>query len=291
MPTDMMDVRPYSVLSAGYDAVMEHVDYPGWVDHIDGILSYHGQKPSRILELGCGTGTFAALVAERIGERSSTNLHSPSAPDFGNRPEGVIQSAFRSVSSYLATDRSQEMLNEAAYKCAGLDSIVELSICDFNKILPHGPFDAILLLYDGLNYLLAENEVTSLFGRVAERLTPDGLFIFDQSTPANSTNNEDYFEDDGSILLLPSDAVASRFDYHRDSRYDAESRHHTTTFELCTGSDVFREHHVQRAYEREEISGMLAPGPLEAVGSYDDFSLEPSTIESERIHWVCRKAR
>ena len=66
----MAHVAPYTVLADCYDAVMEHVDYPGWVDYIEEVLAYHGHEPGHVLELACGTGTFAALFSENSGTAS-----------------------------------------------------------------------------------------------------------------------------------------------------------------------------------------------------------------------------
>ena len=111
-------------------------------------------------------------------------------------------------------------------------------------------------------------------------LKPGGLFLLDQSTPANSINNADYFEDEGR---------APHFTYLRRSQYDEASRLHTTTFDLSIGGEHFHEQHVQRAYDIGEIRALVLATSFDEVAAYDDFSTAPATEASERIHWVLRR--
>ena len=52
-------------------------------------------------------------------------------------------------------------------------------------------------MYDGLNYLLDLDAVTALLVSVRDVLAPGGVAIIDQSTPANSENHADGFDDAG----------------------------------------------------------------------------------------------
>jgi SAM-dependent methyltransferase len=273
-----MEVRPYTVLAGGYDAVMEHVDYPAWAAFITDLLRAHEHTSSDILELGCGTATFASLFVERY--RKSADRRSGVDRAGRSAPAGLRR--------YLATDGSVEMLAEATRNIGADHDIVEIQYCDYNKFLPAGQFDTVLLLYDGLNYILEPDALSALFERVSDAITPDGLFVFDQSTPANSINNASFFEDEGTFLTGDHDQ-SCLFRFRRESSYDAEIRLHETTFYMETSAGAFSERHIQRAYEYEEIDSLIVGSPLERVGAYDGLSLDPADDQSERIHWVCRK--
>lgn len=252
MPTSDAPTTPYDALAAGYDVVMAHVDYADWADYVLELFDAHDAAPTSILELGCGTGSLALDLQERGG------FH------------------------YVGTDKSAAMIRVARAKAAlhgPAAGDLRFAVADFTDFGADEPFDAVLLLYDGLNYLLEGDEVAALFARVAAALRPGGLFVVDQSTPANSLNNAAYFADEGE---------AEGFAYVRRSHYDPASRLHTTAFDLTVEGETYAEEHVQRAYTRAEIGSRAAASPLAVAAAYDGFTFEPATDASERIHWVLR---
>lgn len=256
MPVSDSSVDPYDALAAGYDVVMAHVEYDDWAEYVLDLFDEHETEPNAILELGCGTGSLALEMMERLG----------------------------SDVSYLATDRSSAMIRVARAKAKQVGRAAQglrFDVADFTDFAFDDSFDAVLLLYDGLNYLLDEADVAALFAQVHDALAPGGVFIVDQSTPANSLNNADYFGDEGAV---------DRFAYVRQSRYDAASRLHTTEFDLTVDGETYTERHVQRAYAMSEVAALIAASPLEPLGAYDGFTLDPATDDSERIHWVLRRA-
>lgn len=246
------EVAPYTVLAAGFDSVMEHVDYPGWVDYVTMLLERHGVSPASVIELGCGTGSFALLFGEMTPVR------------------------------YLATDGSAEMIELAMQKGAKMGSSVEFLHLDFSRLTVDERFDAAFLLYDGLNYLVDSDAVQQFISAVSRILRPGGLFVFDHTTPANSLNNQSFFEDSGSC---------DAFSFVRRSTYDAEIRLHETLFELASPSGTFQERHVQRVYQFSEIRDILRQSPFDLEAAYADFSLKQADDSAERIHWVARVAQ
>src|SRR6056297_2246358 len=251
MPVSDPSVDPYVALAAGYDVVMAHVEYDAWAEYVLDVFDAPDVEPDSLLELGCGTGSLALEMVERLGA-------------------GV---------RFLATDRSAAMIRVARAKAKQVGRAVQrlrFDVADFTDFAIDEPFDAALLLYDGLNYLLDESDVAALFTRVHDALVPGGVFVVDQSTPANSLNNADYFGDEG---------VVDRFAYVRRSRYDAATRLHTTEFDMTIDGETYAERHVQRAYAMDEVAALIAASPLEKLGAYDGFTLDPATPESERIHW------
>ncbi len=244
------ETPPYTALAAGYDAVMAHVEYDLWAEYILGVLEMHHPEAQSVLELGCGTGTFALEL----------------------NPWGRYD--------YLATDGSAAMIALAQQKADAEDAPVRFAVMDFMQIEVAEPVDVVLLLYDGLNYLLEADAAVQLFRQVYQALKPGGVFVFDQSTPANSINNADFFEDRGRTR---------GFDYVRRSVYDADTRLHTTTFDLTTGGERFQERHIQRAYTLGEIQQLIQQTDFKEYTAYDDFTTDPATDDTERIHWVVRR--
>lgn len=247
----MPDAVPYSRLALGYDAVMAHVDYVGWAEHVARLIRRHAPRAREVVEIGCGTGSLALALAE------ATDYH---------------------VRGY---DGSPEMVEVARRKAARRGGAVTFGVLGFHEAAPAPPADALVLIYDGLNYLLHDREVADLLSRAHDALAPGGVFVVDQSTPRNSLNHVGEFDDEGE-----TDA----FSYVRAGHYDPGTRLHTTTFELrFPEGTLHRERHVQRAYSRAELAALFEGSALEIEAAYDEFSLEPATDASERIHWVLRR--
>ncbi len=251
----MKSVNAYSALALVYDMVMDHVDYDGWADYILHLYDEHSTKVDapevHFLELGCGTGLFTA--------------------------ELLIQTS----ATISAADSSLSMLEWAGRRFKDDSNRVSLYQLDFesgwDEFELKGPIDVILLLYDCVNYVQSEEGLNRLLSGVKSRMGPESIFIFDQSTPSNSINNAEYFEDEGE-----QDGVT----YTRKSSFDLESRVHTTQFEIETPEGRFQESHIQRAWTRPEIQSALDRAEMTVLASYDGFSLDEAHDESERIHWV-----
>ena len=242
------EVSPYEVLAVGYDVVMDYVDYRHWAAHVYELLQRHHPEARALLELGCGTGSLA-LELQPLGRFA-----------------------------YLGTDRSSTMIRVARRKAQGTPLAFETA--DYTNYSLDRPVDAALLLYDGLNYALQEEDIRRLFACTNRAVRPGGIFIFDQSTPVNSENNEAGFEDEGEF---------EGFQYVRRSQYDPGRCLHTTTFTMEIDGRSFTEHHVQRAYAYEEIDALVAASDFEKEAAYDEFTVDPASASSERIHWVLRR--
>ena len=249
----MKQVRPYSALAQVYDLVMAHVDYEGWADYLVHLVEMHFEDADQleVLELGAGSGLLTEELLELVEWRITIS------------------------------DGSADMLAAAGNRLG--NRVQQGKVIDFGRSwagLLDKEFDLIFLLYDGFNYLLEAESARRLFEGVSARLTPGGRFLFDQSTPWNSINNEAFFEDEGEEDGLK---------YRRTSAYDREAAFHTTTFDIQTRAGRFHEEHQQRAWTRAEALAMVGEHDLEVVAAYDGFSLDPAHDESERIHWVIRR--
>jgi SAM-dependent methyltransferase len=231
---------------------MEHVDYGFWADYLFDLIERHAPERESaldVLELGCGTGSLALELQPMGGYR------------------------------YAATDGSAAMIRVAERKAELHGADVTFAVADFSRFRTDAQADVIVLVYDGLNYLVDPAEVRSLFDSVALALKPGGIFVFDVSTPVNSANNEADFEDEGE---------AEGFSYVRRSRYDQDARLHTTEFELTVLGQRFDETHVQRAYTLDEVRELM-DGRLEEVAAYDGFTDAPASSATERVHLVARR--
>jgi len=256
--SDIKLSRSYSVLAEIYDAVMKDVNYEAWTDYIDEIIMMHHHEARDVLELACGTGTMA-LSMDEIGYYNIT-----------------------------ATDLSPEMIEQAKQKAAKAESGVHFQTLDFLNIDLDKKFDAVFMVFDSLNYLHSKDDIATLHDQVYNVLKPDGIFVYDFTTPRNSKKAIRYLNDE-------QDTVNDRYSYHRSSRYDEENRIHTNIFEIeelsnhpTMAPSVFREEHYQKIYTMNDILPIVKKSPFRLLKAYDGFELKPAHKRSLRITMVLR---
>jgi len=120
--------------------------HPGLLAMLDRYLLSDVRPPARILDLCCGTGKLAGLLADR-----------------GYRVTGV--------------DSSPAML-----RCAVQDvPSAEFLVRDAREFSFEHPFDAAVCTFDSLSYFLTALELQRVFTNVCEALTPGSRFVFDLS--------------------------------------------------------------------------------------------------------------
>lgn len=250
-----MPAEPYSVLAAGYDQVMDHVDYDAWAAYVHALLRRYGEGVTRVVELGGGTGSLAVRL----------------------QPMGNYE--------YVLTDGAPAMLNQARAKIDEVGASIRCVRAHFTTVTPQelgldDRADAVVLVYDGLNYLLDPSDVAVLLAQVHGLLRPGGLAVVDQSTPANAQTPDARFDDEGA---------ADGFAYVRETQYDPETRRHETAFTLTVDGRTVTERHVQRAYTMDEMRTLIQNSPLTVAGAYEGVTTEPARDDSPRVHWVLRR--
>lgn len=245
---------PYSVLAEIYDDVMSDVDYETWADYIDEIILTHHPEAFRLLELACGTGTVA-LTLEELDHYDIT-----------------------------ATDRSDSMISVAKKKGIDRSSSIRFRVMDFLNPDLNGPFDVIYMTFDSLNYLREEEQILQLHKNARNLMAPDGLFIYDFTTPANSRKAIHYLNHENRTLT-------SGFQYNRLSNYDSRARIHTNEFRIkkmnrCNQPDIYREVHRQKIYTLNEIATLVEKSNFTLLEAYNSFTLDRATEKSLRVTMV-----
>jgi SAM-dependent methyltransferase len=134
-----------------YDALYSDKDYAAECDLIERLFHTHGDGAiGRVLDLGCGTGNHAFLVARR-----------------GYEVVGV--------------ERSESMLARARAKLASTRERADLEFHqgDIRSIDLRQRFDAAVMMFAVLGYQLENEDVLRALGTARRHLRPGGLFIFD----------------------------------------------------------------------------------------------------------------
>lgn len=245
-------VEPYSRLAEIYDYVMRHVDYVHWADYIQSIFSRCRVTPRTILELACGTGSLAEILCQR-----------------GYDVTGV--------------DRSEAMIAVARRKAAHYGDRLSFMPGDMTDPPVRTRFDAILCMYDSINYLLDLDAVRCMLEQTRSRLTPDGLMIFDACTEINSRRYfHKYTEKEGT----------DEFAYIRHSEYLEQERIQVNEFRLFFKRGDRFDHHVerheQRIYPVSQVMEACRLAGFDVLGAFDGFSFTPATEQSYRVHFVLR---
>ena len=133
----------YDALAASYDGLMADGAYRRRAAFLERRLKKSPIPVETVLDLACGTGTIACLLAGRGYE-------------------------------VLASDGS---------KAAGLERPPLFLHQAMPKLRLGQPVDAVVSTLDSLNYLTAERDLRETFRRVRRWLKPGGLFLFDVNTP------------------------------------------------------------------------------------------------------------
>jgi SAM-dependent methyltransferase len=236
------------------------------------VLERHPVDGRRALDIACGTGTLALILADR-----------------GWEVVGVDASP-----TMLAIARSRAQSSDAPEQLLFLQA-------DMRDLAIAGPvddggwwthagrpwiaaFDLVTCTYDSLNYLLHLDELAACFRGVRRLLRPGGLFVADMNTR--------YFleHDWGEHEVLER----AGFVQVAQSSFDPANNCSTMILSGFVGDDQrgyqrFEETHIERAYPVEQIAASLAEAGLQIEATYDCFTFEPIQERSQRIAWVVRR--
>jgi SAM-dependent methyltransferase len=137
--------------AAYYDLLYSSKDYAEEAGYVADLLKRHGDEVTTILEIGCGTGRHAELLA-----------------GMGYRIVGV--------------DKSREMLRHAERRREANEehaASVRFIEGDARSLDLGERFDAVISLFHTMAYLSGDEELRAAFRSVRRHLDPGGLFLFD----------------------------------------------------------------------------------------------------------------
>lgn len=243
----------YDAFSGVYDILMSDADYDGRTEYICEIFKRLGKKPSLLLDLCCGTGSFAIRLATK-------NI-------------GVIGVDISPDMLDCAKKRSDCCKAEVLYLC---QSAAELDL--------YGTVDGAICCLDSINHITDPSELQEAFNKVSLFLEPNCPFVFDVNTPykhrevlADNTfviENGDvycvwqnsYFEEDEITEIKLDFFIKENGAYKRSTQLIEE-----------------------RSYPLEAIKAMLTKAGFETVGIYKDMTFEPVSRDCERAVFVALK--
>ncbi len=246
-----MTVLPYSRLSFIYDFVMNHVNYKRWAKFITQIIDRHGQETKTIADISCGTGS---LDQELI--KYGYNIW---ACDYSFNMVNMLK-------------RKMGAQNNIHYWCADMS----------NPVFRKQP-DAIISLYDSMNYFLNPEQWLQCLKNVYLSLKQEGLFIFDISTFHNSIN---------VFRNFSQREKTNKGSYYRKSHFDRKRGIQTNYFEIKLADlpeYLFCETHQQRILSLAEVIQFINQTDFHHLGCYNGLTFRPGNEYSERVHFVLKK--
>lgn len=239
-----MKVNPYEKVACVYDGLMKKVDYPTWSKYLLVIAEENIPDNAKILELGAGNCKMAEIFSKKY-------------------------------KSYFATDISLSML-----KNSSKNHLTKIC-CDMTAIPIKAKFDFIFSAFDGVNYILKQKTLFSLFREVYRLLNENGIFTFDVSLERNSLN------------VIISDCIEDHhngFWFQRISRYNKHSRIHYNKFYISDDSgSEFNEVHKQKIYDISIYFQLAEKAGLYTESCFDCFSFKDVSQKSNRAQFVMRK--
>ncbi|MBR8826546.1 MAG: class I SAM-dependent methyltransferase [Gomphosphaeria aponina SAG 52.96 = DSM 107014] len=135
-----------------YDLLYRDKDYATEAEFIHKLIQNYAPNAQSILELGCGTGHHAELLAK-----------------YGYKIQGV--------------DLSEEMLKKAGDRLAQLPPDIanglKFTQGDIRTLKLNQQFDVIISLFHVISYQTSNPDLLATFETVKKHLKPGGIFIFD----------------------------------------------------------------------------------------------------------------
>lgn len=232
-------IKPYEKLARFY--------YDEWGDFslqylqlIDYVASEYGFVPDSILDIACGTGNLIKALAS-IGKH------------------------------VVGCDISAQMIAVAKEN----NPDVEFHLADMTRINLNQRFDMTICAFDSINYLLAENKVSTLFSVVHRHLVPGGFFLFDVNT-SHIFREQHGFQDS---------KIIGGIEFTQFTKYDEETELAYTVFDFNGG----QERHTQKAYDDETITRLLQGDRFEILDTFANIAFAAPVNNAKRLIYVVRK--
>lgn len=261
-------MEAYTDFARVYDTFMDNTPYEQWTERIVSTLRHAGITDGLVLDLGCGTGTMAELLAAQGYDM-------------------------------IGVDASGEMLAAALEKKAESGKEILYLQQDMREFELYGTVRAVVCVCDSLNYLLDPEELAQTFRLVNNYLDPGGLFLFD----FNTVYKYETVIGDATIAENREDCS-----FIWENYYDEEEQineYDVTVFvrqegnppeeDGLSGDDGlfrrFSETHYQRGYTLPVIRELIEESGLVFTEALDADTLGEVTPQSERICCVARECQ
>lgn len=247
-------MEAYRALAASYDRLTNDVDYQAVVDFYYQILANERLSPRTAVDLACGTGSVALLLARKDLQVTAVDMS-----------EEML---------CVASQKAQEQALPVTFVCQPLQELR----------LPRG-VDLAVCALDSLDYITDPSDCREAIRRVYKVLNPGGCFIFDVNTPEKlrAMDGQVFLDEDEDVYCIwrgefdPDTNICS---YGMDlfqRRGDTWQR-------------SFEEHR-EYAYSPEQLVGFLKDAGFTGVRVYADRAFSDPAPGEQRIYIKARKGK
>ena len=247
-------MNAYENLAASYDRLTNDVDYEATVDFYCQILAREGLSPRTAVDLACGTGSVALLLAKK-----------------GLQVIGV--------------DLSEDMLCQANQKAQEQDLQVMFLQQPLQRLRLARGVDLAVCALDSMDYITDPEDCREAIARVYRVLNPGGCFIFDVNTP------EKLRAMDGQVFLDEDDDVYCvwRGEFEEETNVCS----YAMDLFQRRGDVWVRsfEEHREYAYSAQQLIGYLRQAGFTAIEVYADRRFEAPQPGEQRIYIKARKGK
>ena len=245
-------MNAYHALAASYDRLTNDVDYAAVVDFYRQILEKEKMQPRTVVDLACGTGSVAILLAKAGME-------------------------------VTAVDMSEDMLCQASTKAMEDDLTIRFVCQRLERLhLPRG-VDLAVCALDSLDYITEPENCKKAIARIYKALNPGGCFIFDVNTP------EKLRAMDGQVFLDEDEDVYCvwRGEFDVDSNI---CTYGMDLFQRR--GDIWErsfEEHREYAYSQKQLTQYLKAAGFTNIAVYADRRFTEPREGEQRIYFKARK--
>jgi len=244
----------YHNLAVSYDRLTNDVDYKATVDFYYEILKREGLKPRTAVDLACGTGSVAVILAEKGLQVTAVDLS-----------EEMLT---------VARQKAMELENQPLFLCQPLQALylpraVDLAVCAL----------------DSLDYITDPADCKEAIRRVYKVLNPGGIFIFDVNTP------EKLRAMDGQVFLDEDDDVYCVWRGEFDEETNICSYGMDLFQRKGSLWERSFEEHREYAYSREQLVDYLKAAGFTHISVYADRLFEEPREGEQRIYIKARKGK
>ncbi len=244
----------YCALAESYDRLTNDVNYRAVVDFYYQILKREQLSPRTAVDLACGTGSVAVLLAEKGLRVTAVDMS-----------EDMLS---------VAAQKSQSMINPPVFICQKLQELH----------LPRG-VDLAVCALDSINYITDPDDCSCAIGKIYRAINPGGCFIFDVKHPDALCAMDDqvFLDEDDDVYCV----WRSVFD--KESNICS---HGIDLFQR-RGNVWYRsfEEHRQYAYSQMQLTGYLRQAGFTDIAVYADRSFDAPGNAEQRLYFKARKGK
>jgi SAM-dependent methyltransferase len=242
-----------------YNLLYRDKDYPGEVEFINKLLQKYRPGIKSILDMGCGSGAHASLLARK-----------------GYEVHGI--------------DISRDMLDQAGQTRSLLPeetaSRLSFSHGDIRDIRIEKKFDAVVALFHVISYQPTDEDLSAAFQTVKHHLKPGGIFIFDcwygpavlSDPPVVRIKR---FEDEEILITRIAEPVI-----HTDTNC-VDVNYQVFVSDKSTGSiEEFEETHQMRYLFQPEMEDLMADSGLRGIECGEWMTGRDPGLDSWNVYFV-----